>query len=356
MNTTDQSQGDAYKKAGVDIDKADTLLANERSTISSATRPEVLSQTGAFGGLFQPDLSGYTNPVLVNSIDGVGTKLMVAAMADAHHHVGYDIVHHCINDVVVQGAEPLYFLDYLGTGELDDAVYKQLLRGIADACAGQNVALLGGETAEMPGMYGKHYDLVGCITGIVEREHMITGDQVEEGDKLVVLPSNGLHTNGYSLARQVLFQDCGYSPDTELPETGMSVAETLLQPHVCYWPAVRELLHRNIPLHAAVHVTGGGIYGNIPRVLPSGLGVTYDPSDVAVPKVFQAIGDRGNVAPQELYKVFNMGAGMIWILPPSRVEAAIQAYNAAQGEGTAVVAGEVTRDHSEQVKIKGIDE
>jgi len=237
-----EAKSDLYKDAGVDIDLAHDLLGRVKETIGRTRRPEVLAPIGGFGGLFQIDLSKYTEPVMVSSVDGVGTKLMVAAMMEKYDTVGFDIVNHCIDDIAVQGAEPVYFMDYLGIGRLRSPLYEEVLSGLAEACLAQDVTLLGGETAEMPGMYGDDFDLVGCITGIVDKSKLITGDNIAPGNVIVGLGSSGLHTNGYSLARKVLFETAGYSVDSTPDGLGTSVGEALLAPHVCYWPAIKALL------------------------------------------------------------------------------------------------------------------
>jgi phosphoribosylformylglycinamidine cyclo-ligase len=307
---------DLYAQAGVDIDAAQSLLSTVKGKIEATRRPEVLRGVGGFGGLFQLDLSKWKEPILVSSVDGVGTKLMVANMVGRHNTVGRDLVNHCINDIAVQGAEPLYFLDYLGIGHLRSPLFEEVLSGLADACSEQNVALLGGETAEMPGMYGDDYDLVGCIVGVVERSQIITGDNIEPGDVILGLPSSGLHTNGYSLARKILFDQCGYTVDTELDELGGTVGDALLQPHVCYWQAIKAAIAANIPLRGIAHLTGGGFYDNIPRVLPAGRQAVIDRSALPpAPPIFDLIQRGGNVPNREMYRVFNMGTGMVWILP-----------------------------------------
>ncbi|MFT5127452.1 MAG: phosphoribosylformylglycinamidine cyclo-ligase [Rhodothermales bacterium] len=307
---------DLYAQAGVNIDAAQDLLGAVKGKIEATRRPEVLRGVGGFGGLFQLDLTRWKEPILVSSVDGVGTKLMVANMVGKHDTVGRDLVNHCINDIAVQGAEPLYFLDYLGIGRLRSPLFEEVLTGLADACAEQNVALLGGETAEMPGMYGEDYDLVGCIVGAVERSQIITGDNIEPGDVIIGLPSSGLHTNGYSLARKILFEQCGYTVETELEELGTTVGDALLKPHVCYWPAIKAAITAGIPLRGIAHLTGGGFYDNIPRVLPAGRQAVIDRGALSpAPPIFDLIQRGGNVPNREMYRVFNMGTGMVWVVP-----------------------------------------
>ena len=309
-------KSDLYKSAGVDIDLAQNLLSQVKGRISATRRPEMLSPIGGFGGLFQIDLSRYRQPVMVSSIDGVGTKLMIAAMMQKYDTVGFDIVNHCINDISVQGAEPVYFMDYIGIGKLRSPLYEEVLGGIADACKAANCAVLGGETAEMPGMYGDDFDLVGVITGIVEKDELITGEKIAPGYVAIGLGSNGLHTNGFSLARKIVFDICGYSVDTVLPELGESVGEALLKPHICYYPAIREAQQKKIALDGIAHITGGGLYDNVPRILPEGIGVVFDNvKKLPVPPIFKLLVEKGNVSHQEAYRVFNMGVGMVWFVP-----------------------------------------
>jgi len=342
---------DSYADAGVNIDLATNLLGQVKSKIAATKRPEVLAPVGGFGGLFQLDLSKYREPVLVASVDGVGTKLMVAAMCDTHGSVGHDIVNHCVNDIAVQGAEPLYFMDYIGIGKLRSPLYEQVLGGIADACAAQGMTLLGGETAEMPGMYGEDYDLVGSITGVVEKSKIITGASIRPGDTVLGIASNGPHTNGYSLARRVIFDRLGLTVDSTPPELGgQTVGEALLQPHTCYWPAIREAIARDLPIHGMAHITGGGWYDNIPRVFPDGVAAELDASKLPVPPIFSLIQAGGDVDPHEMYRVFNMGCGFMWILPDEAVYEAIgicrdHGFTAAplgrivEGDGTVTIAG-----------------
>jgi phosphoribosylformylglycinamidine cyclo-ligase len=314
----------SYSKAGVDIDLAQKLLKNVKTKIAEAKRPEVLAPIGGFGGLFQVDLAKYKKPVMVSSIDGVGTKIMIAIMMNKFDTIGYDIVHHCINDIAVQGAEPVYFMDYFGTGKLKSPQYEQVLYGIADACKKNNCAVLGGETAEMPGMYGDDFDLVGCITGIVEKEDIITGKNIKEGHVAIALASNGLHTNGYSLARQVLFNEAGYKVDTYLDNLGETVGEALLHPHICYWDAIKSALNSNISLDGLAHITGGGLYDNVPRILPDNVDIEFYKNSLPTLPIFDLLRSKSNVDEKELYRVFNMGVGMVWFVPESDKDEAVK--------------------------------
>ncbi len=336
----DAVKSDLYKASGVDIDLAVSLLNNVKAKLGAARRPEMLAPIGGFGGLFQIDLSKYREPVMVSSIDGVGTKLMVAMMMEKYDTVGFDIVNHCVNDISVQGAEPVYFMDYIGIGKLRSPLYEQVLSGIADACRAANCAVLGGETAEMPGMYGNDFDLVGVITGIVEKSKIITGEKIHPGHVAIGMGSSGLHTNGFSLARKILFKECGldvWSKPAELG--GMSVGEALLKPHICYYPAIAEAQQKGLALDGIAHITGGGLYDNVPRILPADVDVVFDSSGLPVPPVFKLLVDAGKVDHVEAYRVFNMGVGMVWFVPKCDADAALAI---CRGKGyTAEVIGEV---------------
>ncbi len=318
-------RSEAYKSAGVDIDLATALLKKVKAKISETRRPEALAPIGGFGGLFQIDLSRWRNPVMVTSIDGVGTKLMVADMMHKYDTVGFDIVNHCINDIAVQGAEPVYFLDYIGIGKLRSPLYEEVLTGLAEACRLQNVTLIGGETAEMPGLYGDDFDLVGCITGIVEKDGIIDGTDIRPGHIAIGLTSSGLHTNGFSLARKVLFQQAGFKVDDRPAELGgKTIGEALLEPHRCYWPAISAAREAGLPLDGIAHITGGGLYDNVPRILPPDVDVVFEaPAIPAPPPIFGLIAKAGQIDPYELYRVFNMGIGMVWFVPPTAVDGAI---------------------------------
>lgn len=349
----DDSYGrsNAYQAAGVDIDLAHSLLDRVKGKISATRQPGALAPIGGFGGMFRIDLAKYRRPVIVQSIDSVGTKVLVALMMDKHDTVGHDIVNHCINDIAVQGAEPITFLDYIGIGKLRSPLYEHVLEGVADACAAQDVTVIGGETAEMAGMYGEDYDLVGCITGIVEEDKIITGDLIRPGHVVVGLGSRGLHTNGFSLARKVLFETCGYSVDTRLDELGESVGEALLHPHLCYWQAIKGALADDVPLHGIAHITGGGLYDNIPRVLPQGMSVEIESHALPVPPIFRIIQAGGEVDPSEMYRVFNMGIGMVWFVPQ---DATVPALRLCADAGfDAAVVGRVVRGDG-RVVIHGL--
>ena len=351
MNSSDNVRSSAYQEAGVDIDLAQSLLKRVKQKISQTRCPEALAPIGGFGGLFKIDLNRYRHPVMVTSIDGVGTKLMVAAMMNKHDTVGYDIVNHCINDIAVQGAEPVYFVDYLGIGKLRSPLYEQVLEGMADACIAQKVTLIGGETAEMPGMYGDDYDLVGCITGIAEHDKIISGEKVRPGHVAIGLASSGLHTNGFSLARRVLFDKAGYTVNTLLPELGETVGEALLKPHTCYWPAIKSALAEELPLDGIAHITGGGLYDNVPRILAEDVDVVFDAGVLPVLPIFKLIQEKGGIDPAEMYRVFNMGIGMVWFVPKDSVKFAL-GHCAAAGFEAAVI-GEATAGNR-KVTVRGL--
>ena len=340
---SEKVKSDLYKAAGVDIDLATELLDQVKRKFAVTRRPEMLAPVGGFGGLFQIDLSKYKEPVLVSSIDGVGTKLMIAMMMEKYDTVGHDIVNHCIDDISVQGAEPLYFMDYIGIGKLRSPLYEEVLTGIADACKAANCAILGGETAEMPGMYGNDFDLVGVITGVVEKSRLITGERIRPGHVAIGFGSSGLHTNGFSLARKILFSQCGYNVRTYLDELGETVGEALIRPHICYYPAIRQAQAEGIALDGIAHITGGGLYDNVPRILPADVGVVFQSDVLPIPPIFKVLVEKGHVDPEEAYRVFNMGIGMVWFVPQQAVERSLAI---ARGCGFTVdVIGEVVPGH-----------
>jgi phosphoribosylformylglycinamidine cyclo-ligase len=302
-----------YRQSGVDIDAGNETVRRIKSLARATFTPGVLSDIGSFGGLFRLDRDRYRDPVLVSSADGVGTKLKVAFMTGRHDTVGADLVNHCVNDILVQGAEPLFFLDYLATGRLSPDVAEQVVAGIARACRENGCALIGGETAEMPGFYADgEYDIAGFIVGIVERERIIDGRSIAPGDTLIGLPSAGLHTNGYSLARRILFDVCGLRADSQVPELGTTVGDALLAPHRSYLPVIGPLLGAGA-VKGMAHITGGGITENLPRVLPEGCAAVVDPRAWAVPSIFRLLQDRGRIATDEMFRTFNMGIGLILV-------------------------------------------
>lgn len=328
-----------YKSSGVDIDAGHETVRRIRGLAKSTYTAGVLSEIGSFGGLFS--LGGaWTDPVLVSSADGVGTKLKIAFMTDRHDTIGVDLVNHCVNDILVQGAVPLFFMDYLATGALSPDVAEQIVRGLARACRDNGCALLGGETAEMPGFYAAgEYDVAGFIVGAVERNALITGAGIAAGDVLLGLPSSGLHTNGYSLARRIVFEGLGLSVDSHVPDLGETVGEALLRPHRSYLPVVRPLLGTG-RIKGMAHITGGGITDNLPRVLPEGLAARVDRASWRTPAIFRWLGEAGSVPEMDLRRSFNMGIGLILVVAPGDVDA-VRAALLDAGEANAVAIGEI---------------
>lgn len=313
----------AYARAGVDVDLGNAVKGGIQKLVRSTHGPEVLAKIGGFGGLFRPDFRGMKDPVLVASTDGVGTKLKIAFATDRHDTVGQDLVNHCINDIAVVGARPLFFLDYMAAGGLDPGVFKQLLSGFAKACKAGKCALIGGETAQMPGIYqAGEYDLAGTIVGVVDRRRMLDAESVKPGDVLIGLPSNGLHTNGYSLARKVLFDEMRLRPGARLPELSLTLGEELLRVHRNYQPLLASLPQGLV--RAAAHITGGGLVDNLPRILPAGCQASIRRAAWRVPSIFRIIEAGGRVDPAEMYQVFNMGIGMVLVVPAARVAEAVK--------------------------------
>ncbi len=326
---------DAYREAGVDLEAQDQALAGIGHLVKSTFTEGVLGGTGGFGGLFALP-SSVRDPVLVASADGVGTKLSVARMAGDFSTVGADLVNHCVNDILVQGAMPLFFLDYVGAGQLDGRAMTALVGGVADACVANRCALLGGETAEMPGFYRPgDYELVGFIVGVVERGKILDGSAVRSGDALVGLGSAGLHTNGFSLARRAFLELAGLDLQSKVPGSERTVRDVLLGPHLSYLRVLEPLLGDR-RLHALAHITGGGLTDNLPRVLPSGLGAVIDTRGWRVPEEFAAIQRLAAVDPEEMYRVFNMGAGMVLVVDPTAAESLVRELAAAGGRAFAL--------------------
>ncbi|HEY1239766.1 MAG TPA: phosphoribosylformylglycinamidine cyclo-ligase [Bryobacteraceae bacterium] len=304
-----------YRDAGVDIDEADRAVSAIKKMARRTFTRGVLTEIGSFGACY--GLSGLRQPVLVSSADGVGTKLKLAFLTGRHDTVGEDLVNHCVNDIAVQGAAPLFFLDYFAVGKLDATVAAAVISGIARGCRNNGCALIGGETAEMPGFYTPgEYDLAGFIVGAAERSKLLTGKGIRPGDVLLALPSTGLHTNGYSLARKLLFERAGYGPQTVLPEIGRTLAEALLAVHRSYLKPIRALLDAGL-LRGAAHITGGGITDNVPRILPKGLGVTIETSAWKIPPVFELLRRIGNIPDDDYRRTLNLGVGMILTVPKS---------------------------------------
>ena len=310
-----------YADAGVNIDRGNRTKQRIKYLAHRTFTKGVLSEIGGFGGLFSVDKK-YVDPVLVSSVDGVGTKLKVAFEMKMHHTVGGDLVNHCVNDIAVQGAAPLFFMDYLATGRLDPEIAEKVVEGLAEACKHNGCALIGGETAEMPGFYPEgEYDLAGFIVGVVEREKVITGKDVQVGDIVLGLPSYGLHTNGYSLARKLLFEVAGYSPDTFVSEIKNKVGNELMRPHRSYWPIAKKMIAGEC-VAAMAHITGGGITENLPRVLPKGTAAVIELGTWPVLPVFDHMQKLGNVPQDEMLRTFNMGLGMLVVVPAKRFKKA----------------------------------
>ena len=310
-----------YADAGVDIGRANKTKQRIKYLAHKTFTRGVLSEIGGFGGLFSVD-KRYLDPVLVSSVDGVGTKLKIAFEMKMHHTIGGDLVNHCVNDIAVQGAAPLFFMDYLATGRLQPEVAEKVVEGLAEACKHNGCALIGGETAEMPGFYPEgEYDLAGFIVGVVEREKIINGKGMEIGDIVLGLPSNGLHTNGYSLARKLLFEVAGYTPETFVSEIKNKVGNELMRTHKSYWPIIKKLIAGEC-VAALAHITGGGITENLPRVLPRGTAAVIERGTWPVPPIFEHLQKLGNVPQDEMLRTFNMGIGMLMVVPAKKFKKA----------------------------------
>lgn len=320
-----------YKQAGVDIEAADSLNKKIAPMVRSTFSADVLQDIGLFGGLFRFDTTRFHEPVLVSSVDGVGTKLKIAFATGRHDTIGIDLVSHCVNDILMQGAEPLFFLDYLATGKLEVAVAERVVAGLAEGCLRAGCSLIGGETAEMPGFYNPgEYDLAGTIVGVVEKEKIIDGSAIREGDPIIALESSGLHTNGYSLVRKLFLDSGKYDLNERIDLLGKTLADELLEPHRCYAKPVRKLLDR-VPVRGMAHITGGGLTGNIPRILPKTLDAEIDIDSWEPLMIFELIKRDGDVAPAEMLKTFNMGVGMALIVSPDDEKTALDILGA---EGT----------------------
>ena len=331
--------GLSYRDAGVDIDAAHRAMRGVAELVRSTATPDTLSELGSFGGLYRVP-GDVKRPVLVASTDGVGTKLKIAFLAGRHGTVGEDLVNHCVNDILVQGARPLFFLDYVGVGRLEPGTVEAVVEGVARGCRANGCALLGGETAEMPDFYAAgEYDIAGTIVGVVEEDGVIDGSAIRAGDALVALGSSGLHTNGYSLARRVVFERMGLSVDSQFPgEGGASVADVLLRVHRSYVRPLLPILGRG-EVRGLAHVTGGGLTDNVPRVLPEGLDARFDTSSWEVPNVFRVLQREGGVERGEMFRAFNMGVGMVAVVAPERADAVVRELREAGEE--AWIAGEV---------------
>jgi phosphoribosylformylglycinamidine cyclo-ligase len=344
----------AYAAAGVDIDLGNRVKATLPQLLASTHRREVLGKVGGFGGLFALDVKKYRQPILVSSVDGVGTKLKIAFTMDRHDTIGADLVNHCVNDIAVLGAEPLFFLDYLGTGKLEPHVFTEIIKGFARACSANNCALIGGETAQMPGFYQPgEYDVSGTIVGVVEKSKMLNGQKtVKRGDVVIGIASSGLHTNGYSLGRKIFFEQLGYQPTSKVPGLKGTIGVELLKEHISYGPLVQKLLKRfnsssvqPLPVKAFAHITGGGFVDNIPRVLPKKLDVVIRKGSWDMLPIFQIIAEKSGVPDEELYQVFNMGIGMVAIVAADQAPAVLKMIQAQKHD--AWIIGEVVKGKGE---------
>ena len=330
-------EGLTYRDAGVDIDEAQRALRGVAERIQATHNENVIGGIGGFGGLFRASFPGMEQPVLVTSVDGVGTKTKVAAMAGSFGGLGHDIVNHCVNDILCQGAKPLFFLDYYGTSKLNGAVFSEVVSGMAEACADVGMALIGGETAEMPGVYhDDEIDVIGSIVGIVDFEKKLPRQKSKTGDALIGIASSGLHTNGYSLARRALFEIGGLSVRDPVPGLSTTIAEELLRPHRCYYKSVYPLIEEGADVYAISHITGGGIHDNLVRVMPSDTQAVIERRSWMPLPIFRLIQDVGQVPESEMFRAFNMGIGMILIVDKDAAAGILQRLNQA-GEAAAVI-------------------
>ena len=327
-----------YREAGVDVEEAARAVERIARAAAATATPAVIGEIGGFGGLFRFDPEAHPDPVLVSSTDGVGTKLKVAVVLGRHDTIGVDLVNACMNDIVVSGATPLFFLDYLAIGDLSAEVVEQIVGGVANGCAAAGIPLIGGETAQMPDLYrDADYDLAGFIVGVVARQDLIDGSSAHAGDVVIGLPSSGLHTNGYSLARRILPERSWQEP---MPDNGRTIGDALLEPHRSYLDEVR-ILRRTLrdaggDIHALAHITGGGWEGNVPRTLPAGLGVEIETGSWPVPRIFSLIQSRGDIADEEMVRTFNVGIGLTVVVPAELADAALAALDEARRIGSVV--------------------
>ncbi|HQE83077.1 MAG TPA: phosphoribosylformylglycinamidine cyclo-ligase [Candidatus Hydrogenedentes bacterium] len=336
--------GLSYRDAGVNIDAADEALRSVKDIVKKTFTPGVLRDIGTFGAMFQLDLSNYAEPVLVSSVDGVGTKLKIAFALNKHDTVGIDLVSHCVNDILVQGARPLFFLDYLAFGRLEPKIAVDVITGLSNGCRYAGCALIGGETAEMPGLYNeKEYDLAGTIVGIVDKSKIIDGAAIQESDVIIALGSSGLHTNGYSLARKICFEVAGLGLHDEMPYVGRPVGEALLEPHRSY-SRVMQVVQKIATVNGMVHITGGGVTDNLPRVLPEGMAAEIDLNAWEALPIFRFLQETGNVTDAEMLRTFNMGAGFLVIVSKTEAEKTLKALSQACEEPK-IVGRVIAGDH-----------
>jgi phosphoribosylformylglycinamidine cyclo-ligase len=338
-----------YREAGVDIQRGDEFVRRIGPLVRSTFRPEVLGDIGGFGGLFRFPSDRYREPILVSGTDGVGTKVKMATLMNRHDSIGIDLVAMCVNDIIVSGAEPLFFLDYLATGHLEVEVGEAIIQGIAEGCRQAGCALIGGETAEMPSCYTQgEYDLAGFAVGVVERSEMLGQEKIQSGDVLIGVGSSGLHSNGYSLARRVVFEMKGWSPETHVPELAASVGEALLRPTLIYVKLVKALLAGS-RLHGLAHITGGGITGNVPRIIPDQCQAVIDRNTWEPPSLFSVLQRAGAVDQEEMFRVFNMGVGLVVVAPP---EESSRIIGITQEQGmTGWVIGDIRDRPSSELKL-----
>ncbi len=353
QNMAEERKQLRYSDAGVDIDAANRAVTSIKDLVSKTFDDNVLRDIGSFGAMYKLDAGGMKEPVLVSSVDGVGTKLKLAFMTGKHDTVGIDLVSHCVNDILVQGARPIFFLDYIACGKLRPEVIVAIIEGITNGCRYAGAALIGGETAEMPGMYDEdEYDLAGTIVGIVDRENIVDGSRIEEGDVVIGIKSSGLHTNGYSLARKICFEVVGLGCDDEMPGTGRTVAEVLMEPHRSYSTVV-QLLMKVVDVKGMVHVTGGGITDNLPRTLPENFGVEIDLRSWKPPAVFKFTQEQGNVPLDDMMRTFNMGMGYLVVVSQADAEKTLDTLTQTCEEPTIigkVVAGENKVTYSGEIE------
>lgn len=343
---------ESYKKAGVNIEAGYEAVSRMKKHVQKTMRKEVLGGLGSFGGLFDLSSFQYKEPVLVSGTDGVGTKLMLAFMMDKHDTIGIDAVAMCVNDIVAQGAEPIFFLDYIACGKAEPEKIEQIVKGVSEGCVQAGCALIGGETAEMPGMYGdEEYDLAGFSVGVAEKSNLLTGEKVQDGDVLIGLASNGIHSNGYSLVRYVLLEENKLDLHETYEGFDQPLGEVLLTPTRIYVKSLLEAMKKHT-IHGLAHVTGGGFYENIPRMLPEGLGAEVEKGTWNVPRIFRFIQEKGNIPEDELYNVFNMGIGMVCAVPQEEVEPLMNLFREL-GETPAVI-GKVVK--GEGIKMVGANE
>ncbi len=342
-------KGLSYKDAGVDIDAANQSVEMIKKWVGMTKRPEVLADIGSFGGFFALDNSKYREPILVSGTDGVGTKLKIAQLMGVHDSVGIDLVAMCVNDILVHGAEPLFFLDYIALGKLEPVLVEALVKGVSQGCLQAGCALIGGETAEMPGFYREdEYDLAGFAVGVVERSRLINGSTIKDGDLLIGLPSSGLHSNGYSLARKVLLEKAGLKKDSYVEALGKTLGEALITPTRIYVKTILALLEE-IEINGMAHITGGGIGENLQRILPAGMGALIEAAAINTPAIFNLIAELGGVPQEEMFRTFNMGIGFILAISPQQYDKALEHLHAKKEKP--IVIGKVSRD-TEGVIIK----